>query len=238
MRHHHLLALAGCALVALGFTAGHWTLLAAWLGANVLALAAAHRGGVHRLYGKRPDGTLPWWSRLVFLPLLSYTHAIWHLVRALHPDPAYSIVTDQLVVGRRLRATEFDFACENYVDLTAEFTEPAAIRRHPAYRSVPILDFSAPSPEALRTAVLGLRPGRTFVHCAQGHGRAALFALAVLLRYGTVRTVDEGWAMLRTARPGVRLTKEQRECIESYATQNVVAAGQCGAGAAGVGGSG
>ena len=111
------------------------------------------------------------------------------------------------------RAGEFD----NYVDLTAEFAEPAAIRKSPAYRSFPILDGAAPSPEALRAAVAGLRPGRTFVHCAQGHGRTGLFALAVLLSSGVARSVEDGLRLLRTARPGIRLSRDQRRCIEVYA---------------------
>jgi protein-tyrosine phosphatase len=103
------------------------------------------------------------------------------------------------------------------VDLTAEFAEPLAVRLSPSYRSFPILDGSAPSPESLRAAVAGLREGRTFVHCAQGHGRTGLFALAVLLHQRVVPSVEDGLRMLTAARPGIRLNVEQRACIEKYA---------------------
>ena len=169
------------------------------------------------MFGKRPDGTLPWWSWLLFLPLLSYTSAVWHLLRIFSRKPACSVVTEQLVVGRRLLPSELDAEFDNYVDLTAEFAEPAAVRASPSYRSFPILDWAAPSPEMLRAAVGSLRPGRTFIHCAHGYGRTGLFALAVLLRSGVARSVEDGLRMLRAVRPGIRLSREQYRCIQSYA---------------------
>jgi hypothetical protein len=51
--------------------------------------------------------------------------------------PARSVVTEQLVVGRRLLASEFGGEFDNYIDLTAEFAEPSTIRHSPAYRSFP-----------------------------------------------------------------------------------------------------
>jgi protein-tyrosine phosphatase len=121
------------------------------------------------------------------------------------------------VVGRRLLAHEVVGEFANYVDLTAEFSEPSAIRRNPGYMSVPILDGSAPDPAALDQAVSRLRPGRTFIHCAQGHGRTGLFALAMLLRSGRAGSADEGLRKLQAARPGVRLSKVQLRCIERFA---------------------
>lgn len=169
------------------------------------------------MFGKRPDGALPLWGWLIFVPMLSYMSAVWHLVRIFSREPARSVVTEQLVVGRRLLASELDGEFDNYVDLTAEFAEPSAIRRSPAYRSFPILNDAAPSPEALRAAVRSLRPGRTFIHCARGYGRTGLFALAVLLTSGVAHSVEDGLRMLRAVRPGIRLNREQHNCIQMYA---------------------
>jgi hypothetical protein len=180
-------------------------------------LAVAHGKGAHRLFGKRPDGTLPLWSWLAFLPLLVYMSAIWHLIRILEREPARSVVTGQLVIGRRLLGSELDEQFDNYVDLTAEFAEPSTIRRSPAYRSFPILNDAAPSPEALRAAIHSLRPGRTFVHCGRGYGRAGLFALAALLNSGEAASVEDGLRLLKAARPGVRLNQEQFRCIQRFA---------------------
>ena len=217
MSYQHLLSLLGIVLIALGFAERGWFLIAIWLGCDFLVLGVAHGCGSHRVFGKRADGTLPLWSWVAFLPLLIYTTVVWHLIRLLSREPAHNAVTEQLVVGRRLlpfeRAGEFD----NFIDLTAEFSEPSSIRSSPSYRSFPILDGSAPTPEALRAAVASLRPGRTFIHCAQGHGRTGLFALAVLLSSGVAPSVEDGLRILSAARPAIRLSREQHRCIQIYA---------------------
>jgi hypothetical protein len=217
MSYRHLLALLGLVLVVLGLIERGWFLSAVWLGCDFLVLGVAHGRGSHRVFGKRADGSLPWWSRLVFLPLLVYTALVWHLIRLFSREPAYHAVTEKLVVGRRLLSFEVEGEYNNFVDLTAEFAEPPAIRRSPAYFSFPILDGAAPTPQALRAAVASLRPGRTYIHCAQGHGRTGLFALAVLLGSGAAHSVEEGLRMLTAVRPGIRLSRDQHRCIEIYA---------------------
>ena len=215
--YRRLLTLLGALLVAFGLVERGGFVVAVWLGADFIVLGAAHGRGAHRVFGKRADGALPLWSWVLFWPLLLYTTVVWHLIRAFGREPARSVVTEQLVLGRRLLASEFDGEFDNVVDLTAEFAEPPAIRRSPAYRSFPILDGGAPAPEALHAAVASLQPGRTFIHCAQGHGRTGLFALAVLLHAGVARSVEEGLAMLSAARPGIRLNGEQLQCIQMVA---------------------
>ena len=217
MSYRHLLALLGITLVLLGVLEGGRYLTAVWFGGDFLALAVAHTRGSHRVFGKRADGTLPLWSWLVFFPLLLYTLLVWHVLRLFSREPAHNFVTEGLVIGRRLLVSEMEGEYVNIVDLTAEFPEPSAIRRSNSYRSFPILDRSAPTPEALHTAVVGLPPGRTFIHCAQGHGRTGLFALAVLLSSGVVRNVEDGLRILSTARPRIRLSRQQHNCIQAYA---------------------
>jgi hypothetical protein len=65
----------------LGFAQGGWFLLAVWFGCNFLIVGVAQGLGSHRVFGKRAGGTLPLWSWLGFLPLLSYTTVVWHLIR-------------------------------------------------------------------------------------------------------------------------------------------------------------
>jgi hypothetical protein len=217
MSYRHVLTLLGVVLVVLGLLERDWFLVAVWLGGDFLVLGLAHQRGSHRVFGKRPDGTLPLWSWLLFLPLLIYTTVVWHFVRLFSREAARNEVTERLVVGRRLLPFELEGEFDNIVDLTAEFSEPPTIRSSPAYRSFPILDGAAPTPEALGVAVASLRPGRTFVHCAQGHGRTGLFALAVLLRSGVIGSVEDGLKLLSAARPAIRLNKEQLGCIQLYA---------------------
>ncbi|SPE51104.1 Dual specificity protein phosphatase [Verrucomicrobia bacterium] len=213
----YLNTLIGVLLIAVGLFEGGWVVLAIWLGGDFLVLGIAHAVGAHGVFGKRPDGSLPLWSWVAFLPLLINTYVIWHLIQLFSREAVKHAVTDQLVVGRRLLASELDEDFDNYVDLTAEFSEPRAIRRCAAYRSFPILDAGAPTPAALAEEVACLRPGKTFIHCAQGHGRTGLFALAILLKSGKARTPEEGLRMLQKARRGIRLNRAQRRCVEAFA---------------------
>jgi len=217
MSYKNLLPVLGLGLIALGLFERDWLRLLVWLGGDFLILGLAHWRHAHHVFGKRADGTLPLWSWLLFLPLLAFSFAVWFMLRLLSREPAHNTVTENLVVGRRLLAAEVDGNFDNYVDLTAEFVEPSAIRCSPAYRLWPLLDGSAPTPDALRQSVASLRPGRTFVHCAQGHGRTGLYALAFLLDSGAADNVEDGLRMLRAVRPGIRLNKAQRECIQAFA---------------------
>jgi protein-tyrosine phosphatase len=126
-------------------------------------------------------------------------------------------VLEQLVVGRRLLDSEIAEEFVNYVDLTSEFSELSKARKMAGYVCFPILDAGAPSPDSLKAAVKSLRPGKTYVHCAQGHGRTGLFALALLLTNGLAGTPEDGLRMLRHARPGINLNRQQRRCIELLA---------------------
>lgn len=215
--HRHLLTLLGIVVIAFGILKGGWFLLAAWLGLDFLVLGIAHYRNYHAVFGKRANGTLPAWSALIFLPLLIYISLVWHLMRLASREPAYQAISDKLVVGRRLLPGEFGETFDNYVDLTAEFIEPTSIRRSAAYLCFPILDSSAPAPEALHLVVSRLRPGKTFVHCAQGHGRTGLFALAIMLETSATKSIDEGLTLLRAIRPAIRLSMAQHQCIEKYA---------------------
>jgi len=214
-----MLTLLGLILIAIGVVERDWLLLLIWLGCDFLVLGIAHAKGAHGVFGKGHDGSIPLWSWGVFLPLLFWLAAIWHITRLLSREPALNKITNDLVIGRRLLRSEVEGEFDNYVDLTAEFAEPASIRQSSAYYCFPILDGAAPDPETLRGAVGRLRPGKIFVHCAMGHGRTGLFALAVLLTSGGAKSVDDGLRMLQAARPGIRLNGAQRRCIERYAVR-------------------
>jgi protein-tyrosine phosphatase len=128
-------------------------------------------------------------------------------------------------------AGEIHEVFENYVDLTSEFIEPLPIRCGASYCSFPILDGMAPSPKSLHDVILDLRPGRTFVHCAQGHGRTGLFAAALLISRGQASSVEEGLMLLTEARPSLRLNQTQLACLQKYVDEfggNERAEAQCG----------
>ncbi len=206
----------GVLLVAVGIVFGGWGWLLCWLGASFLWAGIAYIRGIHTAFAKRPDGAIPWWSWILHLPFFCYTNLVWEAMRWFNPAPAWNRVNDHLVIGRRLVGSELFSNFDNYVDLTAEFQDPDEARRMPGFLCFPILDAGAPGAAALKQWVERLRPGRTYIHCAQGYGRTGLFATVYLLHTGAARTAGEALALLTDARPGVHLNTRQRRCIVEY----------------------
>jgi hypothetical protein len=191
-----------------------WLLLWSALSFGMVALGYAGIGP--RVFGKGRDGRISLPLKVLNLPYLAYTWVVWHLCRLLSREASFNTIDDDLVIGRRLLPGEAPDGFDHYVDLTAEFEEPAPIRARPGYRCLPILDASVPSLAELRGAVEGAAAGRAFVHCAQGHGRTGLFALALLLHRKRVQTIEEGVGLLQSLRPAVRLNRAQVEFAHRY----------------------
>ena len=191
-----------------------WLLI--WSAMSFGNVALGYAGLGTRVFGKGLDGRISLPLKILNLPYLAYTLLVWHLCRLLSREPAFNVIDDDLVIGRRLLAGEAPEGFDHYVDLTAEFDEPAPIRKRLGYRCLPILDASVPSIEELHGAVEETASGRAFVHCAQGHGRTGLFALALLLRRGNVNSIDEGLLVLKSLRPAVKLNQEQTEFAHRY----------------------
>lgn len=195
-----------------------WLLI--WAGVSFGWIAIGYAGMGPRVFGKTSRGRIPLAWKVLNLPYLAMTWLVWHVVRLLSREEAFNTIDANLVIGRRLLASEAPEGFDHYVDLTAEFEEPAPIRIRSGYRCLPILDATVPAIEDLREAVESSVNGRVFVHCAQGHGRTGLFALALLLRRGRVQTVEEGIGLLRSLRPAVRLNRVQLEFARRYLVAN------------------
>lgn len=188
----------------------------AWFGADFLIVSIAYFSRTAGVFGKRPDGTLPAWSWVLFGPFFAFSNLVWNFGRLVARSPACNTVSPDLVIGRRLLEGENVGTFSNFVDLTAEFPEPRSFRQSGGYLNFPILDAGAPDPEALREAINKLRPGRTYVHCAQGYGRTGLFAVALLVNSGVVSSSEEGLRLLKSVRARVHLNAEQQRCMAGF----------------------
>lgn len=200
---------------------GGWWHAMHWFSLSCFLLAAGYAWLGPQIFGKRSDGRIPIWSRLVHLPFMLCSEAVWHLVRVLSRENPIDEVLEDLVLGRRLRAAELPSDISNYVDLTAETEDPAVIRKSEAYLAFPILDAGVPDRHALKEVVSGLRPGKTFIHCAQGHGRTGLFALALLAERGKIASFEEGVQKLKAVRPGVGLNRSQEAFMREYLGEQI-----------------
>lgn len=207
-------------MIAVGASHGGWAYLLVWLGLDFIAVAIGHAKGLSTVLGKGADGRISLLSWIGFFPLHLYSLVVWHAYRIINRESAYQRVTDDLIVGRRLLGREMDFTVDNYIDLTAEFTEPARIREATSYRAFPILDGSVPNSDELHRFLASLKPGRTYIHCAQGHGRTGLVAVAYLLATGQAKDAEEGYARLQKVRPKLRLNREQLNFINEFEHQD------------------
>src|SRR6185436_3524716 len=177
---------------ALGVLAGGAAWFALWPALSLAIVGLGYLGLGVRVFGKRPDGTLPLSARAVLAPYLGIAWLVWQALRRTSVRP-YTLVSPGLYLSRRLLAHELPADVGLVVDLTAEFDEPASVRAGRRYLALPTLDGHVPD-EAEWQALLeevAASDAVTLVHCAAGHGRSASFVAALLIRRGLAADVDD-----------------------------------------------
>jgi protein-tyrosine phosphatase len=165
---------------------------------------------------------------ILLFPFLFYSWGLWHLVRLLHRIHSREAYASEIVPGiwlsRRILRHEVPAGVTCVVDMTCEF--PAArglVKSVACYCVLPTLDYGTPAPREAVALIEKLRGhgGGILVHCAQGHGRSALLAAALLIGLGKAMDADEALAVVKRGRPNARLTPRQmaalREIVGSLA---------------------
>jgi hypothetical protein len=125
-----------------------------------------------RVFGKRADGTLSPMGLLAFAPCLVLTLMIAAVCRWTFRELACQQISERLYFGRRLLERESGVLGQLKIvavlDLTAATSEPRPTRDAIAYRSIPLLDATAPSLEVLSEAVRWIieqsEDGPVYVH--------------------------------------------------------------------------
>jgi protein-tyrosine phosphatase len=207
--------LFGVALTYQAFRLGGGWLVLLWPAASFFVVAAAYATARPRWLGKRQDGRLSLPVQSVLAPFTAFSWTVAQGHRVLRRGPAACEVAPGIWLGRRARPHEIPAGVCSVVDFTAEFWEPAGVRKDRRYLCVPTLDSTASDEGAFRAALdcVAASDGPVYIHCAQGFGRSAALAAALLIRRGAARDADEAVAMLAKARPGVRLTRRQRDLV-------------------------
>jgi protein-tyrosine phosphatase len=215
MRHTLTYLIAAVVLTALALLLQGGAYVLLWPAVACALLAVAYARNDARWLGKRPDGRLAWWAWVALLPYLGFTYAVWKTKRKLSQEDLYNEVAPGLWVGRRVLGDELPEGVGLIVDTAAEFAEPSSALARAAYRSFPVLNYAAPDAEALRALVAELRddPRGVYIHCAQGHGRSATVAAALVLARGLAATPAEAEAMVVRVRPKVHLEEGQKEVL-------------------------
>ena len=197
-------------------TAGWGSLILIWPALAFLFISVAYLGAGAKLLGKRPDGTISRSRQVLLLPYFVLIGGLWHLVRWLSREPVVHEVAPGIRIGRRLLAHEVPKDLQTVVDLTSEFAEPHPLRCTANYISVPVLDgMPGTSKEFLAAAQrVAELPKPVFIHCAQGHGRTAMFTALLLIATGYSKDVEDALSQIRSVRPGARPNSRQRRFLE------------------------
>ena len=225
MKYSVIFGLLGVITCYLSATLGGWWYLFLWFVISFFTLSVGYAGIGPRVFCKQPDGTIPLWVKIIHFPFFLYSTIVWHITQVFSRENPFDKLGDDLILGRRLLAGELPSGVDNYVDLTAEFEDSKEIRETINYHCLPILDGSAPLTEELTSTISRIRTGTTYIHCAQGHGRTGLFALALLSTRGKVDSFEDGFSFIKKARPGIGLNKTQETFIRKFIAEQHDATG-------------
>lgn len=219
MKYGILFSLVSILLFIYAVASGRWSLLLLWPSLSFGVVSAAYLCLGHRIFGKRPDGSMSFTSVTLLLPYLLFVWAVWHILRFVSREPHCNRLADGITIGRRLLSHELPPDVDTVVDLTCEFPEPAALRAVPQYISFPLLDAGALSPDALADFSRHLAgiDGSSFIHCAQGHGRTGLISALLLIARGLATDADDALRLVQMSRPLVDLNRVQKSALNEAA---------------------
>jgi len=201
----------------LALTNQGWYLLLLWPALSLGIVASGYFYFGSRVYGKTEKGRLSKRSTFLLLPYLLCRWAMWYANRPFNSESPIDKIADNIYIGRRLRDGEVSEDIDCAIDLTCEFNESKSLRSL-QYYSYPILDDFAPSIKQLESWVkeADKLSGKIFIHCAEGHGRAPLFAAALLLYRREFDSVEEVFKEIELKRPSVYLGPRQRTVLEEW----------------------
>jgi hypothetical protein len=219
MKFAVLFLILSIALGAAAVDLGDALLVLLWPSANFAVIAAAYAGLGPRVFAKRPDGTLAPLSVILLFPYLALGWLVWHVARLIKREPPFDTLVEDIYIGRRLLPDEYPPGIASVVDLTCEFPEPRRVRLGRFYRSLPVLDGSVPDSGALQELVREIPHfrGGVYIHCAEGHGRTATAAAALLLLRGDASTPTEAIELVLKRRPRARVNSAQHRALEEFA---------------------
>ena len=201
-----------------------------WLTLNTLIVSFAYLWGNKVVLIRKDEkkGTIAPLTATFFLPFLTGNFVVWWLKHALCRKEDLGnevsggaqelwvgryplhIKTDDTRVLRNLHA--IGVTC--VVDLTCEFPAHKRFVKQASYFCCPSLDRLMASPETLSRAAVNVldkvrEPGAVYVHCANGHGRSALFAGILLILCNRCSSLAEAEVLMKSGRPGIKWQPHQ-----------------------------
>lgn len=213
--------LGAVALGGITFATTPWGLILLWPTISLITVALGYFRLGQRVYFKQ-NGQHPIGAKALHLFTL-YGQELSRRAYAKQCDP-WNALLPNLLIGRQLTEVEVDRLKAEGVtavmDLTAEFSEPKALREM-NYLNLPLLDLTAPSEAELDQAIqfidTQIGDGKVYVHCKIGYSRTAAVAGSYLLHAGHARDANDAISKLQQARPSIIIRPEARATIQRYA---------------------
>lgn len=216
-------------LLAAGFFIPPWPfkLVLGWAAASLLIVSSAYWLNSASIFRKRSDGSLPWYSRWLFVPFLSAVGLYNHWARRRDKVPPLQQVSTGLFLGARLTQADLPQVQHHNIravlDVTAEFAalDELAELSSIQYLNIPVLDHAVPKPEQLQQAVNWLAQQRAagrkvLVHCALGRGRSVLLLAAFLLSRHNSHNAEQAIALIKQVRHTAGLNRRQLDALRRF----------------------
>jgi protein-tyrosine phosphatase len=221
MRYAFIFLTLGVCFIALAVQRGGWAWLLLWPGISSALVGTGYAGLGARVFGKRSNGRYVLWAVVIHLPYLLITLVVWHLLRIALPENAADAIAPGIWVARRPLRLEIPPDVRWIVDVTAEFFVATGVRSRCRYICYPTLDGHVCDAAEFAGIVrdVAALEGGILIHCAQGHGRSAALAAALLIARGVVDDLEGAERLLITSRPKVRLKPSQRALVKQFAAR-------------------
>jgi len=222
MRYALIFLTLGLCFTALAIERGGWAWLLLWPGVSATLVGAGYAGLGAGVFGKRADGVYPLWAKVIHLPYLLITLGVWHLLRVALPESPADQIAPGIWVARRPLHFEVPADVRWIIDVTAEFFVAACVRAVGRdYLCYPTLDGHVCDAAQFAKIVreVAALDGGILIHCAQGHGRSAALAAALLIARGLADNLEDAEHLMIAARPKIRLKPSQRALVNAFAAQ-------------------
>lgn len=194
-------------LAAVGVLLGGFGWLLFWPAFSLALVAWCHGTKDSRIFGKRPDGSIPLSSLILLGPYLAFVRSFFHLKRWLLCQAPFHQISDGLYLGRLPVGGALPDGTRTVVDVTCEFAEPSEARNVETYHCLPTLNRWIAPMSDLRALLDRLRTAPTpiYVHCGAGKGRSTLVMAALLVDRGLAPDPESAFEMIQSRRPFVSL---------------------------------
>ncbi|MDP5129599.1 MAG: dual specificity protein phosphatase family protein [Paraglaciecola sp.] len=198
-----------------------------WIALSMAAVSSAYVLQKPSIFRKKQNGSIPLYSRWLFVPFLLgvQIYNLWS--RKNDKVPAIQQIEDKLFLACRLFSDDvLDLqgrGVKAILDVTAEFDglDWSAQDQDLAYLNVPVLDHQSPQEEELVHAIHWIQnqisAGRAVtVHCALGRGRSVLVVAAYLLAKYQDLSVEDALSRINDIRQTAALNHTQLKALKKY----------------------